>query len=104
MLLLAHYYISENEIKFKGVAKMECIISGMLGMFIGMLIIAYITIGVINRKDRKISNQKAMIKNRDEVIDNQNEKIKLIKKAVVNIQILWLFYHRNLERTRKNGK
>ena len=61
---------------------MECIISGMLGMFIGMLIIAYITIGVINRKDRKISNQKAMIKNRDEVIDNQNEKIKLIKKAV----------------------
>ncbi len=65
---------------------MEKIILVLFGIFIGMAIAGYMFINKINRKERKILNQKKMIKNRDDVIEKQWNKLTLIKNEVSKSQ------------------
>lgn len=61
---------------------MEYIIVALFGTFIGVSVAGYMFITEINRKERKIANQKAMIKNRDILIANQCNKLQLIKTEI----------------------
>ena len=40
---------------------------------------------MFGKKDRKIANQKAMIKNRDKLILNQNKKIAKLEALLINV-------------------
>ena len=61
---------------------MEYIILVLFGIFIGVSVAGYMFTTEINRKERKLANQKAMIKNRDILIANQCNKIQLIKNEI----------------------
>lgn len=61
---------------------MEYIIITLFGIFIGISIAGYMFVNEINKKERKIANQKAMINNRNEKIEDYCNKIALIIKAV----------------------
>lgn len=58
---------------------MEYIIIVLFGIFVGMATAGYMFTTEIDRKERKIANQKAMINNRDILIDNQCNKLQSIK-------------------------
>lgn len=58
---------------------MEYIIIALFGIFIGISVAGYMFTTEINRKERKIANQKAMINNRDILIDDQCNKLQTIK-------------------------
>lgn len=58
---------------------MEYIIIVLFGIFIGISVAGYMFTTEINRKERKIANQKAMINNRDILINDQCNKLQLIK-------------------------
>lgn len=45
----------------------------------GVASAGYMFVTEINKRDKKIANQKAMIKNRDDLIDKQRSKITKIK-------------------------
>ena len=61
---------------------MQNIIIILFGIFIGMAIASYMFINEINKRDRKIANQKAMIANRDSLIEYQYNKLNLIETAI----------------------
>lgn len=61
---------------------MEYIIITMFGIFIGIAVAGYMFVTEINKRDRKIFNQKAMIENRDILIDRQCNQLSKIKNAV----------------------
>ena len=61
---------------------MEYIIITLFGVFIGIAIAGYMFVDEINRRDRKIANQKAMINNRDTLIGRQRNMITRIKDTV----------------------
>ena len=67
---------------------MEMIFGLMVGIFVGIASAGYMFIKTIGERDRKILNQKAMIKNRDEklnkVISERNE-LREYKQDVKNI-------------------
>lgn len=67
---------------------MEMIFGVMVGIFVGIASAGYMFIKPIDERDRKILNQKAMIKNRDEklnkVISERNE-LREYKQDVKNI-------------------
>lgn len=58
---------------------MEYIIIVLFGIFVGIATAGYMFITEIDRKERKIANQKAMINNRDILIDDQCNKLQTIK-------------------------
>lgn len=66
---------------------MEAIICCLFGIFIGYATCALFAIDEINKKDRKITNQNAMIKNRDLVIDKQSFKLERIKAILSSNEI-----------------
>ena len=61
---------------------MEKIILVLFGIFIGMAIAGYFCLDKIHRKDRRILNQKAMIDNREKLINYQRTLLNLIKEAL----------------------
>ena len=61
---------------------MEYIIVSIFGIFIGIATAGYMFVNEINRKERKIANQKAMINNRDILIDDQCNKLQTIKTII----------------------
>ena len=61
---------------------MQNIIIVLFGIFIGISVAGYMFTDELNKKNRKIANQKAMITNRDKVIECQGNKLSLIKKAI----------------------
>lgn len=71
---------------------MEVVLGCLAGIFVGYTTCALFAIDKMNEKDRKIANQKVMIKNRDEALDNvirEREKYKNLyfkesKKELVN--------------------
>lgn len=63
---------------------MEKIILVLFGIFIGIAITSYFCLDKIRRKDRRILNQKAMIDNREKLINYQRTLLNLIKEALDN--------------------
>lgn len=61
---------------------MEYIVIVLFGILVGMATAGYMFITEIDRKERKIANQKAMIEHRDELIDKQYNKLQLIKTEI----------------------
>ena len=61
---------------------MGYIIIVLFGIFVGIATAGYMFVEEINRKERKIANQKAMISNRDILIDNQCNKLQSIKSII----------------------
>ena len=58
---------------------MEVVLGCLAGIFVGYTTCALFAIDKMNEKDRKIANQKVMLKNRDEALDNvirEREKYK----------------------------
>lgn len=67
---------------------MEYIIITLFGIFVGIALAGYMFTTEINKKEKAISNQKAMIKNRDILIERQlNElnSLKRYKKDILSI-------------------
>lgn len=63
---------------------MEYIIIVLFGIFVGMATAGYMFTTEIDRKERKIANQKAMINNRDILIDVQCNKLQTIKTIMLS--------------------
>lgn len=63
---------------------MEYIIVTLFGVFVGISTAGYMFTTEINRKERKIANQKAMINNRDIVINDQCNKLQTIKTIMLS--------------------
>lgn len=63
---------------------MEYIIVALFGIFIGVSVAGYMFATEINRKERKLANQKAMINNRDIVINDQCNKLQTIKTIMLS--------------------
>ena len=61
---------------------MEYIITTLFGIFVGIAVAGYMFVNEINKKERKIANQKAMIENRDVLIDKQCSKLIRIKNII----------------------
>lgn len=61
---------------------MEYIIITMFGIFVGIAVAGYMFVDEINRKERRIANQKAMINNRDTLIDYQCKKLQTVKAII----------------------
>lgn len=61
---------------------MEIIITSLMGIFIGSAITGYIAISKLDKKNRQLDNQKAMIRRRDDLIDYQCNQLKQIKEIV----------------------
>jgi len=61
---------------------MEYIIITMFGIFVGLSVAGYMFVTEIYKRDRKIANQKAMLENRDILIDRQCNQLSKIKNAV----------------------
>ena len=61
---------------------MEYMLITLFGIFVGISISAYIFIEKSHRKDRKIANQKVMIRNRDILIERQHKMLSNIKAQV----------------------
>lgn len=61
---------------------MEYIIICLLGIFVGMSTAGYMFVDEINKKERKIANKDAMIKNRDVLIDDQCRKLIKIRTII----------------------
>ena len=55
---------------------MEYIIIVLFGIFVGIAVAGYMFVDEVDKKERKIANQKAMINNRDTLIDYQCKKYK----------------------------
>lgn len=67
---------------------MEMIFGLMVGIFVGIASAGYMFIKTIEERDRKILNQKAMIKNRDEKLNkviSERNKLREYKQDVKNI-------------------
>lgn len=58
---------------------MDYIIVTLFGVFVGISTAGYMFTTKINKQERKIANQNAMIKNRDISIDDQCTKLSQIK-------------------------
>ena len=58
---------------------MDYIIVTLFGVFVGISTAGYMFTTKINKQERKIANQNAMIKNRDISIDDQRTKLSQIK-------------------------
>lgn len=58
---------------------MEYIIIVLFGIFVGMATAGYMFVDEIDRKERKIASQTAMINIREKLIDDQCKKIQTIK-------------------------
>ncbi len=65
---------------------MEYIIITLFGIFVGIAISGYMFVDEVDRKDRKIANQKAMIANRDILIARQCNQLTKIKTEVIKQQ------------------
>ena len=61
---------------------MEYVIITMFGIFVGIATASYMFINELNKKERLILNQNAMIKNRDAIIDEQNKIVNKIKRIL----------------------
>ena len=61
---------------------MEYIIITMFGIFVGMATAGYMFVDEVDKKERKIANQKAMINNRDTLIDYQCKKLQTVKAII----------------------
>lgn len=61
---------------------MEYIITTLFGIFIGVAVAGYMFINEINKKERKIADQKAKIENKNDLIDRQFNQIRKIKEEV----------------------
>ena len=59
---------------------MEYIIITLFGIFVGIAVAGYMFTTEINKKEKKISNQKAMIKNRDILIERQLNELNSLKR------------------------
>ena len=68
---------------------MEYIIITMFGIFVGITTASYMFINELNKRGRKIDNQKAMINNRDDLIDYQCKKLQGIKSIIVS-EVLYI--------------
>lgn len=68
---------------------MEYIIITMFGIFVGMATAGYMFVDEVDKKERKIANQKAMIINRDKFINDQCKKIQ-IAKAIIKSDDLYI--------------
>lgn len=66
---------------------MEAVLGCLFGIFAGYATSALFAIDEINKRDKKIADQKAMIKNRDLVIDKQSSKLKKIKAILKSDEI-----------------
>lgn len=61
---------------------MEYVVITMFGIFVGIATASYMFVNELNKKERLILNQKAMIKNRDAIIDEQNQIVNKIKRIL----------------------
>ena len=61
---------------------MEYIIIVLFGIFVGIAVAGYMFVDEVDKKERKIANQKAMIINRDKFINDQCREIQAIKSIV----------------------
>lgn len=61
---------------------MEYIIIVLFGIFVGIAVAGYMFVDEINRKERRIANQKAMIINRDKFINDQCKKLQILKAII----------------------
>lgn len=68
---------------------MEYIIIVLFGIFVGIAAAGYMFVDEVDKKERKIANQKAMINNRDNLIDYQCKKIQ-IAKAIIKSDDLYI--------------
>lgn len=66
---------------------MEAVLGCLFGIFAGYATSALFAIDEINKRDKKIADQKAMIKNRDEVINRQSFKLERIKAILSSNEI-----------------
>jgi len=68
---------------------MEYIIIVLFGIFVGIAAAGYMFVDEVDKKERKIANQKAMIINRDKFINDQCKKIQ-IAKAIIKSDDLYI--------------
>lgn len=68
---------------------MEYIIIVLFGIFVGIAVAGYMFVDEVDKKERKIANQKAMIINRDKFINDQCKKIQ-IAKAIIKSDDLYI--------------
>lgn len=61
---------------------MEYLIAVLLGTILGMSLAGYYARIKINKQDKKILNKNAMIKNRDDLIEDQRTKLSQIKSIL----------------------
>lgn len=61
---------------------MEYIIIVLFGIFVGIAVAGYMFVDEVDKKERKIANQKAMINNRDTLIDYQCKKLQKAKAII----------------------
>lgn len=61
---------------------MQYIIGVLLGIICGMGIAGLMARSEINKRDRKIANQNAMIRSRDDLIDRQRNQLSAIKAEI----------------------
>ena len=61
---------------------MEYVILFAIGVFCGIATTAYIYNAELNKKERLVLNQKAMIKNRDAIIDEQTKIVNTAKRIL----------------------
>lgn len=61
---------------------MEYLIAVLLGTILGMSLAGYYARIKINKQDKKILNKNAMIKNRDDLIEDQRTKLSQIKATL----------------------
>lgn len=61
---------------------MEYIIIVLFGIFVGIAAAGYMFVDEVDKKERKIANQKAMIINRDKFINDQCKKIQIAKPII----------------------
>lgn len=61
---------------------MEYIIIVLFGIFVGIAVAGYMFVDEVDKKERKIANQKAMINNRDTLIDYQCKKLQTAKAII----------------------
>lgn len=61
---------------------MEYIIIVLFGIFVGIAVAGYMFVDEVDKKERRIANQKAMIINRDKFINDQCKKLQILKAII----------------------
>ena len=59
---------------------MEYIIIVLFGIFVGIAVAGYMFVDEVDKKERRIANQKAMIINRDKFINDQCKKLQILTR------------------------